>query len=114
MRSAATPPNNTATTRPRLAPTATYERSMGDPPSSTTCQTAATSHAPADSSDAVSAATSRRYWPDENGRSARGRRLASVIGSLCTVPPTSTHEIRSSVGFVEPLLDEVVCAHATD
>ena len=83
------PPRRTAprATSPRLAPTATYERSIGDPPSSTTCQTAATSHAPADSSDAASATTSRRYCPDENGRSARGSRVAAVIrSSLARLP----------------------------
>ena len=56
MRSAATPPTSTASTSPRLDPTATYDRSIGEPPSSTTCHTAATSHAPADSSDAARAA----------------------------------------------------------
>src|SRR5215207_6204300 len=114
MRSAATPPNSTAITRPRLEPTATNDRSMGVPPSSTTCHTAATIHAPALSSDAARAIVSRRYCPEENGRRARGRREASVIGPLFRVPRTSARGIRSAVGFVEPFLDEVVGDDAPD
>src|SRR5688572_11819899 len=114
MRSAATPPNSTAMTSPRLEPTATNDRSIGVPRSSTTCHTAATSHAPALSSDAARAIVSSRYCPEENGRSARGRRVTSVIGPFLRLPRTSARGIRSAVGFVEPFLDEVVGHDAAD
>ena len=85
IRSATAPPISTDSTRPRLAPTATVDRSVAEPPSWITCQTEATSQMPTLSSEHTRAAVSSRYWPLANGRSARGS-FDTDICSAITLP----------------------------
>jgi hypothetical protein len=59
-RSAATPPNRTLSTRPRLDPVATRDSWVGPPPRAITCHTTATSHSPLPNSDTPIEPTSHR------------------------------------------------------